>query len=122
MMSPITSQKKAKNISIVLFLIALAIVSFTGQWWPGLLLAVGLPLALKHYLLGQRYDVLMVLLVFFGAFLSVTYEFSWPVILPVLFTLGAIYLLFRDLVEEHSLAEEEQDLNEEIQEDEHKKS
>jgi hypothetical protein len=122
MMHAITSLKKAKNISIVLFLIGLAIVSFTGEWWPGLLLAVGFPLAVKHYLLGQRYDVLMVLLVFLGAFLSVSYEFSWPVILPVLFTLGAIYLLCRDLMEEHPLAEEEEDLNEEIQEDQHKKS
>jgi hypothetical protein len=42
------------------------------------------------------------------------------VLLPVLFTLGAIYLLCRDLIEEHLLSEEEEDINEEIQEDQHK--
>jgi hypothetical protein len=60
------------------------------------------------------------LVVFFGAFISIAYEFSWPVLLPVLFTLGAIYLLCRDLIEEHLLSEEEEDINEEIQEDQHK--
>lgn len=68
MMHPITSQKKAKTIAVAIFLAALAIVSFTEQWWPGILLAVGCPLAVRHYLLGQRYDVLMILLVFFGSF------------------------------------------------------
>jgi len=120
MNTPITSQKKAKNIAIVLFLIGLVIVSLTGGWWPGMLLAVGVPLAIKHYLLGQRYDVLMILVVFLGAFASVRYEFSTPVLLPVLFTLGAIYLLCRDIVEEHSIAEDEEDLNQEIQEEQHK--
>lgn len=120
MMHPITSQKKAKNIAVATFLVALVIVSFTGQWWPGLLLAAGFPLALRHYLLGQRYDVLTILIVFGGAFISVAYEYSWPVILPVLFTLGAIYLLCRDLIEEHPLEEEEEDINEEIEEEQHK--
>ncbi len=120
MSNPITSQKKAKNIAVVLFLIGLVIVSLTGGWWPGLLLAVGIPLSIKHYLLGQRYDVLMILVVFVGAFASITYEFSWPVLLPVLFTLGAIYLLCRDLMDEHVVAEDEEDLNEEIQEEQHK--
>jgi hypothetical protein len=120
MMHPITSQKKAKNIAAATFLVALIIVSFTGQWWPGLLLATGIPLAIRHYLLGQRYDVLMILIVFVGAFVSTSYEFSSPVILPVLFILGAIYLLCRDLIEEHPLEEEEEDINEEIEEEQHK--
>jgi hypothetical protein len=123
MTHPLTSRKKAQTISLSLFLVALAIVSFTGKWWPGMMLVVGIPLAIKQYLLGKRYDVLITLLVFIGGFISVSEEFSWPVLLPVLFTLGAIYVFCRDMIEASSLTEEEQeeDLNEEIEETQHDK-
>ena len=123
MTHPLASRKRAHTISLSLFLVALAIVSLTGKWWPGMMLVVGLPLAVKQYLLGKRYDVLITLLVFIGGFLSVSEEFSWPVILPVLFTLGAIYVFCRDMIEDSSLTEEEkeEDLNEEIEETENKK-
>ncbi len=123
MTHPIASRKKAQTISLSLFLVALAIVSMTGKWWPGMMLVVGIPLAIKQYLLGKRYDVLITLLVFIGGFISVSEEFSWPVILPVLFTLGAIYVFCRDMIEGSSLTEEEQeeDLNEEIEENQHDK-
>jgi len=123
MTHPLASRKKARTISLSLFLVALAIVSFSGKWWPGMMPAVGIPLAIKQYLLGKRYDVLITLLVFIGGFISVSKEFSWPVLLPVLFTLGAIYVFCRDMIESSSLTEEEQekDLNEEIEENQHDK-
>ncbi len=123
MTHPLTSRKKAQTISLSLFLVALVIVSFTGKWWPGMMLVVGIPLAIKQYLLGKRYDVLITLLVFIGGFISVSEEFSWPVLLPVLFTLGAIYVFCRDMIEASSLTEEEQeeDINEEIEETQHDK-
>ncbi len=123
MMRPLVSQKKAKNITIALFLVSLVILSYTGLWWPGIMLAVGIPLAIKQYLIGKTYDVLITLIVFIGGFISVIHQLSWPVILPVLFTLGAIYVLYRDAIEGFILTEEEQeeDLNEEIEEDQHKK-
>lgn len=122
MKQPLVSQKKAKSISISLFLIALAIVSYTGQWWPGIMLAVGLPLAFKQYLSGKKYDVLITLIVFIGTFITVKTEYSAPVLLPVLFTLGGIYVFCRDWLEASYLTEEERedDLNEEIEETQHK--
>ncbi len=119
----LVSRKKAKTISISLFLVALAIVSYTGDWWPGIMLAIGIPLALKQYLLGKKYDVLITLIVFVGVFLSIHQKLFWPILLPVLFTLGGIYVFFRDIIEESSISEPEQeeDLNEEIEETQHKK-
>ncbi len=119
----LVSRKKAKTISISLFLVALAIVSYTGAWWPGIMLAIGIPLALKQYLLGKKYDVLITLIVFVGVFLSIKQELFWPVLLPVLFTLGGIYVFCRDIIEEASITEceQEEDLNEEIEEKQHKK-
>ncbi len=123
MTHPLASRRRAHTISLSLFLVALAIVSYAGAWWPGIMLAVGVPLALKQYLLGKRYDVLITLLVFVGGFVSVTEEFSWPVLLPVLFTIGAIYVVCRDMIEDAALTEDEQeeDLNEEIEEIQHDK-
>jgi predicted membrane protein len=121
-MHPLTSKRRAKKICIPLFLVCLAIVSYTGQWWPSIMLAIGLPLALKQYLLGKTYDVLITLVVFIGVFVSVHFEFSWPVLVPVLFTLGGIYIFCRDYIESSIPSEEEQeeDLNEEIEEEQHK--
>lgn len=122
MTRPVVSQKKAKSICIALFLVFLAILSYTEKWWPGILLVVGLPLALKQYFAAKKYDVLITLFVFCGGFITEHNEFSAPILLPVLFTIGAIYVFCRDWIETSCLTEEEQeeDLNEEIEEEQHK--
>lgn len=122
MAHPLASKKKAKMISVCVFLIGLAILSYTGTWWPGIMLAFGIPLALKQYLLGRHYDVGITLFVFIGVFITVAFDISWQILLPVLFTIGGIYIFCRDFVESNipSEKEQEEDLNEEIEEDQHK--
>ena len=63
------------------------------------------------------------LFVFIGVFVTVQWDISWEILLPVLFALGGIYVLFREYLEsvEEPLAEEEEDINHEIEEDQHKK-
>lgn len=119
----IVCQKKAKRFSFALFLIGVVCLSYVGIWWPGIMLAIGIPLAVKQYLLGKRYDVALTLFVFAGVFITVQFDIEWKVLLPVLFTIGGIYILFRDLVETSQLTEKEkeEDLNEEIEEDQHGK-
>lgn len=119
----IVCQKKAKRFSFALFLIGVVCLSYAGVWWPGIMLAIGIPLAVKQYLLGKRYDVALTLFVFVGVFVTVQFDIEWKVLLPVLFTIGGIYILFRDLVETSQLTEKEreEDLNEEIEEDQHEK-
>ena len=118
----VVCQKKAKRFAFALFLIGLAILSYIGIWWPGIMLAIGIPLAIKQYLLGKRYDVAITLFVFVGVFVTVQYEIEWKILLPVLFTVGGIYILCRDLLEGSLLSEseKEEDINEEIEEDQHK--
>lgn len=119
----IVSHKKAKRFSFALFLVGVAILSYHGIWWPGIMLAIGIPLAVKQYLVGKRYDVLITLFVFLGVFITVQFNVQWEILLPVLFTIGGIYILFRDLIESSTLNEkdQEEDLNEEIEEEQHKK-
>ena len=123
MPQPIVCLKKAKVLCFSFFLIGLVVLSYTGVWWPGIMLAIGLPLALKQYLAGKRYDVGITLFVFIGVFITVAFDVEWKILLPVLFTLGGIYILCRDFLESSSLseAEKEEDLNEEIEEELHKK-
>lgn len=116
---PVTSKKKAQALSTALFLIGLATLIFTQNWWPGIMLIVGLPLALRQFLLGRTYDTMVTLLVFVGTFITVQFDISWRIFLPVLFTLGAIYILFREFMGPDETTEEEKEeaLNHEIEED-----
>ncbi|MBI3220770.1 MAG: hypothetical protein HYZ44_14745 [Bacteroidetes bacterium] len=120
MANALTSKKKAKAISVALFLISLAITSYLGTWWPSIMLVIGIPLALRQYLLGRHYDMGVSLFVFIGVFVTVQFDISWEILLPVLFAIGGIYILFREFLEsKEGLAEEEEDINHEIEEDQH---
>jgi hypothetical protein len=115
---PITSKKKAQALSTALFLMGLAALIVTDEWWPGIMLTIGLPLALRQYLLGRTYDMIISLLVFVGTFVTVQYDISWRLFLPILFTLGALYILFREFFGPDEMTEEEkeEELNCEIEE------
>lgn len=118
MARPLTSKKKAQALGTALFLLGLAVLVFTQAWWPGIMLVVGLPLALRQYLLGRTYDMGISLLVFAGTFITVQYDISWRILLPTLFTIGALYVLAREFVEPDRVTEEEkeQDIQKEIEE------
>ncbi len=121
MAQALISKKRAKAISVALFLIGLAIISYLAAWWPGIMLVVGIPLALRQYLLGRHYDMGISLFVFVGVFVTVQFNISWEILLPVLFAIGGIYILFREFLEsKEPLAEEEEDINHEIEEEQHK--
>ena len=118
----ITSKRRAQAISLALLLVGLALISYLHAWWPGIMLVVGLPLALRQYLLGRHYDMGISLFVFVGVFVTAQFDISWEVLLPVLFAIGGIYVLFREYLEskEETLADKEEDINQEIKEDQHK--
>ena|SRR3990167_8377827 len=120
---PLVSRKKAKLLAFLAFLVGLFLVSLTGNWWPGIMLAIGIPLSIKQYLIGKNYDTGITLFVFLGVFVSVSFDIEWKILLPVLFTIGGIYIFYRDVLEGSFLSEEdtEVDLNEEIEEEQHKK-
>ena len=95
---PITSKKRAGSLSASLFLLGLATLVFTQAWWPGIMLIVGLPVALRQFLLGRNYDMLVTLTVFIGTFITATFDISWQIFLPILFTIGAIYIFFKEFL------------------------
>ena len=118
MAHPITSKKKAQTLSTALFLLGLAILIFTGNWWPGIMCAAGVAIALRQYLLGRHYDMGITLLVFLGTFVTVQFDITWRVFLPILFTIGALYVLAREFLtpDEPTEEETEEDTQHEIEE------
>jgi hypothetical protein len=123
MAHPLKSRKRAQAYSSAVFLVGLAVLAITEYWWPGLMLVLGLSLALRQFLLGRVHDTLVTLLVFVGTFVTIAFDISWRVFLPILFTLGAIYILCREFIEARSETEEEveEDTNLEIEEESKKK-
>jgi len=119
----ITSRKRAQAYASACLLIGLAILALTETWWPGIMLVIGLPLALRQFLLGRLYDTMISLLVFVGTFITVQFDISWRILLPILFTLGAIYIIAREYLEARTENEEEldEDTNREIEESKNKK-
>ncbi len=122
MIHSLTSRKRALTFCAALFLIGLLFLLFTNAWWPGIMLVIGIPFALRQFLLGRTYDTMVSLLVFVGTFITVQFAIEWKLLLPVLFTIGAIYLIFREFMEvtAETEAEREDDLNHEIEEKEKK--
>ena len=66
-MAPVMSRRKAQSLSFALFLIGLAINTYFKLWWPGIMLTIGIPLAVKQYMLGKMFDMIISLIVFLGA-------------------------------------------------------
>lgn len=121
-MAAVMSRRKAQSLSFALFLIGLAFISYFKYWWPGIMLTIGIPLAVKQYLLGKAFDTTVSLIVFLGAFITVQFNIKWEIVLPVLFTLGGIYVFFKEFFGPKDIEEEdiEEDKNHEIEEEEHK--
>lgn len=119
MATPVMSKRKAYSLSFAVFLIGLAIVSYFKFWWPGIMLAIGIPIATRQYLLGKRFDMAISLIVFLGVFITVQFDIQWEIVLPVLFTLGGLYVFFKEFFgpKEETEEEEEEDANNEIDED-----
>jgi predicted membrane protein len=120
MATPIMSHKKAHSLSFALFLIGLALISYFKYWWPGIMLTIGLPIALRQYLLGKRFDMIVSLIVFLGVFITVQFNIKWEIVLPVLFTIGGFYVFFKEFFgpKEESEEEIEEEKNIEIEEEE----
>ena len=118
MAKPIMSNHKAQILALCLFIICVAIMFSIKSWWPEVLLVIGIPLALKQYLNGHRFDMISSLIVFVGGYITVKFKIAWEVVLPVIFTLGGLYILLREFfTSSKTEVEKEIDINEEIKEE-----
>lgn len=117
---PKVSHRKANSISIGLFFIGLGVLTFTRVFWPWILLAIGVAIVVRQYLRGQRYDMFVSTIIFGGGFVIATFEVLWASLFGVLFTIGGIYLIFREyfVAKERVGAEAVEDAKQEILDEE----
>jgi hypothetical protein len=105
------SKRKADAISNGIFLIGLAILIYTGAWWPGILLVLWATLATREYLTGRIYDLVVTTIILVGLFIVTILNLNWTIIVPVLLVLGGIHIIFREYcvaegVEDEDIVEE----------------
>lgn len=78
--------QKTENISHGVLLIGLGILAITHQWWPNLVIVLGVFFSFRN-LLNKNYLRMFFNLVFFGAFYAcIQYPLivSWEFLLPIL--------------------------------------
>lgn len=92
----ILSKRKADAISNGIFLIGLGILAFSSLWWPGILLLLWITLAVRQYLTGRIYDLVISSVLLLGLFAVSILNLNWSVLVPVLLVLGGIHLIFRE--------------------------
>lgn len=108
MAKPILKKRKAAALSNGVFLVGLVILLFASAWWPGILLVLWITLFLRQYLTGRNYDAFLSTVILMGLFLIAYVKINWSVIIPVLFVIGGVYLIFREyFYSEESIEEEE---------------
>lgn len=89
-------KRKADAISNGIFLILLGILFYTGQWWPGILFALGLTFAVRQYLTGRKLDFLITLIIvgILGLITMAGHVFS--MFFPLIFIAIGIYLIAKE--------------------------
>lgn len=93
---PITSHRKADAVANGLLLIGLGILFYTQAWWPGILLVIWVNVATRQFLTARYYDFAMSTIILVGLFVIMLYKVEWNLLLPILFVLGGIYIIFRE--------------------------
>lgn len=89
-------KRKADIISNGVFLILLGFLFYTGQWWPGILFALGITFAIRQYLTGRRFDFFLTVLVVgvLGVITLAGHIFSG--FFPLLFIAAGLYLVAKE--------------------------
>lgn len=106
MTKPILSYPKASAVSTGIFFLGLAANAYYDAWWPYIMLTIGLSLALRQFLVKKFYDAFISLLIFIGIFITVHFNLT---LLPVIFIIAGLYILFKAMQNEPETIEDEDD-------------
>lgn len=117
-MSALLSKSKADGIFLLLVVIGMMIVYASGMWWPEIVLPIGISLSFKQFLRGRKYEMYLSFFVFTLLYLSSKFKVKWEVLMPILLSTGALYLLFYEFFfpKEKDEVQEEEEMNLKIEE------
>jgi hypothetical protein len=114
------SKRKADAISNGFFLVGIGVLVFTNAWWPGILVVLWATLAVRQFLTGRLYDLIITSLILLGLTFVTWMDIDLWVIVPVLLVLGGIHIIFREYsmaegLEEEPLDEQEREIEDDTQ-------
>lgn len=89
-------KRKADALSNAALLAGLAILFWSQTFWPGILLVVWVWLAIRQYLTSRKWDLMITSIILLGLFVVSFFGINLSALLPVLFAVGAIYIVFRE--------------------------
>lgn len=115
MHKPLLSKNKADAISNGAFLVTLGMMIYANAWWPWILLALWVWVAIRQFFTGREYDLIVSSVILVGLFIVSFFEIKWSVLMPVLFVIGGIYIIFREYF--FSQDTNGEDIAEEIEDD-----
>ena len=93
---PIYSRRQAKNASKGIFLIGLALLLFSGSWWPGIILVAGTAIASREILCGRYRDAAISGAIFMSLFFASS--LNWSRILPFIFIVFGIKIILSEFL------------------------
>lgn len=96
MKTPAFPKRKIDALSNGVFFIVLAVLFYTDFWWPGILIAIWAMLALRQWLSNRKFDLIMTSVILGGLFIVSFFNITFSVLIPVLFVLGGLYIIFRE--------------------------
>lgn len=93
---PLLSKNKADAISNGAFLVILGMLIYSNQWWPWILCGVWVWTGLRQFLTGRTYDFIVSSIILLGLFIISLFNIQWSILMPILFVIGGIYIIFRE--------------------------
>lgn len=87
------SRKKIDSISKGVLLICIGLLLYTGAWWPGIIFAIGLWVAVRQYLSGRKYDLMLTLMLCGGCAI---FTLSFIILMPLFLIGSGVYLIGRE--------------------------
>lgn len=96
MNKPLLSKNKADAISNGAFLVVLGMLIYANAWWPWILIALWVWVAIRQFLTGRNYDLIVSSVILLGLFIVSLFDIKWSILMPVLFVIGGIYIIFRE--------------------------
>lgn len=92
----ILPKRKAEAISNGLALICLAVLFWSNFWWPGILLGILVWIGSRQYFTGRYWDLMITAVILISLFLVTLFNIDLSALVPILFILGGIYIVFRE--------------------------
>lgn len=95
---PLLPKRKAESIAHGVFFILLGYLFYTDRWWPGILFALGVTIAIRQILTGRQIDFLITLaLIALLGIITLT-GFAFSSLFPLLFIAIGLYLVIREFL------------------------